>query len=110
MVDNKRKVQRQPMSYAAWIAQEGKPLRRCVVADISETGARLKVEELESIPEEFILVLSRRAGTRRRCRVAWRNEGHIGVEFPDSHVVKRNAMLKAREKSPVRTEAEPAAS
>lgn len=83
------------MRYTAWIAQKGKPLHGCVVADISESGARLNVEDLETIADEFMLVLSRRGDAQRKCRVVWRKQRQIGVEFTSSRSAKMNAMLRA---------------
>ena len=82
------------MRYTAWIAQKGKPLHGCAVADISETGARLNVEDIDSIPDEFMLVLSRRGDAQRKCRVVWRKQRQIGVEFTNSRSSKMDAMLK----------------
>lgn len=91
MFNDKRKSHRRPMRYTAWVAQKNKPMQGCVVADISETGARLKIEGGEAIPDDFVLVLSRRGETRRKCTVVWRGENHIGVEFSNSRAVKPNA-------------------
>jgi hypothetical protein len=95
MFNNKRKSQRRPMRYTAWIAQKGKPLLGCVVADISDSGARLNVEEPDSLPDQFMLVLSRRGDAQRKCRVVWRKKRQIGVEFSNSRSAKVNAMLEA---------------
>ena len=108
MFNDKRKAHRQPMRYTAWVAQKGKPLHGCIVADISESGARLKIEDGEAIPDEFVLVLSRGGATRRKCCVVWRNKTHVGVEFSSSRSAKMNAMLKAR-RAKASTEPEPAA-
>jgi len=83
------------MRYTAWVAQKGKPLHGCVVADISESGARLNVEDPDSIPDEFMLVLARRGDAQRKCRVVWRKPRQIGVEFTSSRSAKMNAMFKA---------------
>jgi hypothetical protein len=53
----------------------------CVVTDLSETGARLKSNDAPGLPENFTLVLSGDGQLRRRCRVAWRTELELGVEF-----------------------------
>jgi len=51
----------------------------CVVADLSEGGARLIVPS--GVPEEFALVVKDGSETSQRCRVAWRLDEEIGVEF-----------------------------
>ena len=40
----------------------------------------LKVK-LARLPDEFILVLAKRAKVHRRCRVVWRTEDEVGVRF-----------------------------
>jgi len=83
------------MRYTAWIAQKGKQLHGCAVADISDSGARLHVEDIDSIPDEFMLVLSKRGDAQRKCHVVWRKPRQIGVEFTNSRTAKTNATLKA---------------
>jgi hypothetical protein len=95
MFNDKRKSHRRPMRYTAWIAEKGKPLHGCAVADISSSGARLHVEDIDSIPDEFMLVLSKRGDAQRKCRVVWRKPRQIGVEFANSRTAKVNATLKA---------------
>ena len=60
---------------------DGSPVRSCAVVDVSQTGARLAVEEAETLPQEFALLLSSDGGTRRWCYVVWRSDLQIGVEF-----------------------------
>jgi len=70
------------MRYTAWIGLgEGLPLRGCIVSDVSETGARLDVEQPQSVPEQFNLLLSGRGGIYRRCRIVWRSQDQVGVRF-----------------------------
>jgi hypothetical protein len=52
----------------------------CVVRNMSEAGACLKVESPLGIPDEFELTFE--AGDIvRRCRVVWRKETQVGVAF-----------------------------
>jgi PilZ domain len=53
----------------------------CTVCNVSATGARLKLEMSEGVPDEFELLLSRNAPLHRRCKVVWRSESNIGVRF-----------------------------
>jgi len=57
---------------------QGKTLE-CVVADISDGGARLVVSG--GVPEEFGLVIDGDTGAEHSCRVVWRLDDEIGVEF-----------------------------
>ncbi len=70
------------MRYTAWVGLgEGSPLRGCIVSEVSETGARLDIEHPEDLPETFNLLLSGRGGIYRRCRIVWRSQGRVGVQF-----------------------------
>jgi hypothetical protein len=89
-----RKSVRRTVQHTAWIAQQGKPLIGCVLADISEHGARLAVEDVESVPDEFMLFLSRRGTPRRLCRVARRSENEVGIMFTAPEAPKANARVK----------------
>jgi hypothetical protein len=51
----------------------------CLVKDISEAGARLKVENVVVIPETFELRIV--DGRRFECTIRWRSQGFVGVEF-----------------------------
>ncbi|MEO8667441.1 MAG: dihydrodipicolinate synthase family protein [Bauldia sp.] len=51
----------------------------CSVRNISEGGALLQVPGMVGIPREFELSID--GDTARPCRVAWRKEDRMGVEF-----------------------------
>lgn len=51
----------------------------CLVADISDGGARLVVPG--GVPEEFSLVINDGTGAEHSCRVVWRLDDEVGVEF-----------------------------
>jgi hypothetical protein len=56
----------------------------CIVADMSETGARLTLAKDAKLPEEFVLVLTADGRSRRRCRVLRRDHLEVSVRFlPD---------------------------
>jgi len=84
MDKDNRKDRRQPMRYTAWVAAGPKQLYRCVVSDVSESGARIVVEDSSQIPNCFFLFLSPTGRARRACRVAWRNATQLGVKFEPS--------------------------
>jgi len=54
--------------------------RQCTVLDISEGGARLKVEDAHFVKPQFHLKFER-ASPGRLCKVAWRKGDVIGVKF-----------------------------
>jgi len=77
---------RRVMDRAAWINEgEGLPLRQCTLADISESGAKLKFEAEDNgeIPHAFDLLLTRHGHPSYPCRVVWRRANVIGVQFVD---------------------------
>jgi hypothetical protein len=79
MFSNKRNAIRRPVRCTAWIALKAKKLHGCVVSDISDSGARLNVENAALLPDEFLLFLSSRGTASRKCRVVWRKTKQIGV-------------------------------
>ena len=77
-----RKSRRQPLRQAAWISLgDHCPLVRCVLWDISDCGARLMAARSPAdLPDRFILLLSEQS-VQRNCRVIWRNDRFVGVQF-----------------------------
>jgi hypothetical protein len=79
---DKRKHPRKAMRYAAWVQDGDTNPQSCVLSDISDSGARIEVQNPDDVPELFTLLLSGQANSaRRRCRVKWRTEDQIGVQF-----------------------------
>ena len=78
---DKRKQRRKPMRYTAWLALAPKELHGCVLSDISDSGARVDVEDSSKVPDRFFLFLSSNGAARRVCRVVWRKPTQLGVKF-----------------------------
>jgi PilZ domain len=78
-----RRKPRRPFHYGAKILvdKNTSPII-CMIADISECGARLLLDHDAELPDKFILLLSETGGARRRCRKVWRTGLTLGVEFP----------------------------
>jgi hypothetical protein len=77
-----RKSTRRSVRHGARIVgADGSALGPCVMIDISGTGARLKTDASEVLPDEFILLLSHDGRLHRRCAVAWRSAKTVGVRF-----------------------------
>ena len=55
----------------------------CVVKDLSDGGARLRVDGAVAVPEEFDLKLS--DSRSFHCRVVWRRLEAVGVSFQVPH-------------------------
>jgi hypothetical protein len=70
--------------YAAhMMAIDGTWRRPCKIEDVSETGAKIGVDEpIDGLPlKEFFLLLSSTGLAFRRCELAWVNGDKLGVTF-----------------------------
>ncbi len=96
MLKDKRKAPRREIRYTSWIVMDDAELQGCVLLDISDTGAKLDVQDASAIPDRFVLSLSNRGRARRKCQVVWRSEKQVGVEFdrklPKAHQVMRKSV------------------
>jgi len=81
MRKDQRKSQRRPVRYAAWLALAPGELQDCALSDISDTGARIDIENSDKLPNEFALWLASNGSARRNCRVVWRTATQVGVRF-----------------------------
>ncbi|MBV8493313.1 MAG: hypothetical protein JO162_07515 [Alphaproteobacteria bacterium] len=52
---------------------------RCVILNMSETGAQLKPQDVFGCPKEFVLKPS--LGQERDCEVVWRRGELVGVRY-----------------------------
>ena len=57
--------------------------RPCIVSDFSNGGAKITGVRVWKIPDEFKLRIVQDQGRARRCRVIWRTDDALGVEFTD---------------------------
>ena len=68
----------------AWLSRtKGEQLRECMILNESEKGIRLAIADPSEIPDNFYIYLTLESSSRRNCRVAWRSDKQIGVEFLD---------------------------
>ena len=64
------------------VAIDGTWARSCTMIDVSQSGAKLVVEDFGSLKSrEFFLVLSSSGTAFRRCELAWVNGEQVGVNF-----------------------------
>jgi hypothetical protein len=91
MIKEKRQARRQPLRYTAWVALTANQRHGCVVSDVSDTGARIDVQDSKTIPDHFVLMLSSNGAARRFCRVVWRKPTQVGVKFERSLADAANA-------------------
>ncbi len=77
-----RRSARRPLFYQAEIGTVGGEGHiRCIIKDVSETGARVTTHSPDQLPDEFILCLTSGGALRRLCKVVWRSETEAGVRF-----------------------------
>lgn len=79
--DNRRSIRRPIRIPAKMAADSGALLRDCVVLDISESGARLGIEDTQLLPDEFTIVFASGGRPYRRCHILWRSKTQLGVLF-----------------------------
>jgi PilZ domain len=79
-----RRVQRTRMFKSAKIiTNPSSSVSDCIVRDISSLGARIALVSTASVPGTFDLTFDA-ARTLRPCRVAWRTQMEIGLEFREA--------------------------
>src|ERR1700730_19130547 len=62
---------------------DGEMPRPCILADFSNGGAKITGIVASTIPDEFMLRMGRCEHRLRRCRVVWREDDMVGVQFTD---------------------------
>ena len=98
MTVDRRRSPRQALGRDVLVyTEEGKPIGACHLCDVSASGARLSMAPrvLATLPEEFILVLAKRAKVHRRCRIVWRAQDEVGVRFSNSSGIKSRSPVAA---------------
>ena len=79
---DKRTKIRRTLRYPATVDIGGDADQRpCTLCDASQDGAQILVDDPASLPNQFTLILGYDGTARRRCRVVWRSDTQIGVEF-----------------------------
>jgi hypothetical protein len=77
---DRRKAARESALRVAMIEFRPVGEARCMIRNISSTGALLEMGSRVALPNKFVLaVLSNH--TRRHCRVVWRDRNRLGVAF-----------------------------
>lgn len=80
MDEHRRAARRRALKGAQIIFNDGASVIDCVVRDVSETGAKLKIPSPLGVPDTFTLSVQV-DDIRYKCRVAWRRATEIGVSF-----------------------------
>jgi hypothetical protein len=78
----KKREVRKSLHQPGWITLEGGfAARRCVVQNLSATGARLTLDDPNTLPARLRLAFARDARSGRKCEVVWRRGKTVGVKF-----------------------------
>jgi hypothetical protein len=85
----RKSTRRSVRNGARMAGSDGSTLGKCVILDLSGTGARLETNASKALPDEFILLLSHDGRLHRQCSVAWRSETAIGVRFLAGRLAKQ---------------------
>lgn len=82
MSNERRRAARQDMQWRGLIVDAaGAILGRCLMVNVSATGAKLLLAAAEDVPDSFVLILAKNGEVKRQCEVTWRAEKSIGVQF-----------------------------
>jgi hypothetical protein len=94
MSPTESKHPRRAVRYPAYIdLGPDRPLRACTLCNVAEDGAELTVANADTLPKYFTLALSIDGAAQRRCRMVWKVDLQIGVEF--LRTPKRNYLHSA---------------
>jgi hypothetical protein len=81
-IGTKKRAARKSLRQPGWITLEGGfAARQCVVQDISPSGAKITIDDTNSLPAKLRLAFARDARTGRNCEVVWRRGKVVGVKF-----------------------------
>jgi PilZ domain len=79
---DKKRATRKSVSQAGWITLEGGfAARQCVVQDLSSSGAKVTIEDSNTLPARLRLAFTRDARTGQACEVVWRRGKSVGIKF-----------------------------
>jgi PilZ domain len=82
MAATKKREVRKSLHRPGWITLEGGfAARRCVVQDMSTTGAKITIDDPNTLPARLKLAFARDARTGRNCEVVWRRGKVVGIKF-----------------------------
>jgi len=78
----KKRETRKSLKQPGWITLEGGfAARPCVVEDLSSAGAKITVQDTNTLPARLRLGFARDARSGRSCEVVWGKGRSYGVKF-----------------------------
>ncbi len=82
LATKKKREARKSLRQPGWITLDGGfAARRCVVQNLSSTGAKITIDDPNMLPAKLRLAFTRDARTGRPCEVVWRRGKSVGVKF-----------------------------
>jgi hypothetical protein len=75
---------------------DGGPALLCIVANLSNGGAKIGGVIAATLPDEFMLSLVPGVEPARKCRVTWRADNELGVRFAEAQAPARKPSRKVR--------------
>ena len=82
LATKKKREVRKSLRPPGWITLDGGfAARRCVVHNMSSTGAKITIDDPNMLPAKLRLAFTRDARTGRPCEVVWRRGKSVGVKF-----------------------------
>jgi hypothetical protein len=77
--ENRIAPRRITMITARIVYDNGRRETECIIRNLSESGAKLEVSKVASLPNTFDIIA--RGYRPRGCRVVWRALREVGVQF-----------------------------
>ena len=82
LLSDKKREKRKSLSQPGWITLDGGfAARQCVVQDMSSTGAKVTIDDPNTLPAKLKLAFTRDARNGRNCEVVWRRGKSVGIKF-----------------------------
>ena len=92
MHGEKRRDHRQILKYPAKIdLGDGSPAVALHFGRHLGAGAKVMIDDASKLPERFSLLLAAKHDTVRRCKVMWREDSLLGLQFLKFPAVRRRA-------------------
>jgi len=60
---------------------DGRPIVGCQLRDVSATGAQIILDKEATLPQRFVLPMSRDGKVRRQCALVWQFSIMVGAQF-----------------------------
>src|SRR5258708_1483438 len=84
MAENRRRVRRTRLDRHCWIViAADQPRRKCLLKDISDTGARVALDPGAKLPDAVDLYLTNEGTVARKSAVIWQTGSEAGLRFVD---------------------------